>query len=196
MAKAMRTIPSDCHPHVLMTTLARNHSLGGLFFLDAWPAAEELVIVADPEVAAQVTQTAPLAKHPQLANVLRPIIGDKSILVSEGAEWKFWRSIFDPGFSSSHLMTLVPYFIDDGLVFCDKLIEYVERGQIFLLEEALTLLTVDVIGRVVLDTKLNCQRKEHKFVTALRKQILWSPIKDQRLSFFPKYNPVRLASLW
>ncbi|KAI9796167.1 MAG: hypothetical protein M1835_004573 [Candelina submexicana] len=161
MAKAMRSIASDCHPHTLMSTLARAYNLGGLFCIDAWPFAEEMVIVADPELAAQVTQTSPLAKHPQLGNVLRPIIGDKSILTTEGAEWKFWRSVFNPGFSSSHLMTLVPYFIDDGLVFCAKLTENVEKEHLFFLEEALTLLTVDVIGRVVLDTKLDSQRKEH-----------------------------------
>ena len=68
----------------------------------------------------------------------------------DGAEHKRWRAIFNPGFSSTHLMTLVDGIVDDSMTFMEILGSHAERKDIFSLEETATRATVDIIGRVVL----------------------------------------------
>ena len=68
----------------------------------------------------------------------------------DGAEHKRWRAIFNPGFSSAHLMTLVDGIVDDSMLFMKILGRHAEEQDIFSLEEAATRATVDIIGRVVL----------------------------------------------
>ena len=68
----------------------------------------------------------------------------------DGTEHKRWRAIFNPGFSSAHLMTLVGGIVDDSMVFTKILGRHAKKQEIFSLEEATTRATVDIIGRVVL----------------------------------------------
>ena len=68
----------------------------------------------------------------------------------DGPEHKRWRAIFNPGFSSAHIMTLVDGIVDDSLIFMEILGRHAKEQGIFSLEEAATRATVDIIGRVVL----------------------------------------------
>ena len=72
------------------------------------------------------------------------------MVLMEGMEWKLWRSIFNPGFASGHIMKIVPSLVDDCLLFIDILAKHAEYKDICILEEAVTRLTIDIIGRVVL----------------------------------------------
>ena len=90
------------------------------------------------------------AKDPSFLSFMRPITGGEDMLCSEGELWKHWRSIFSPGFSPSHIMTLLPEMIKDVLVFRNILREHATTGDIFSLEDQTTNLTLDIIGRVVL----------------------------------------------
>ena len=58
--------------------------------------------------------------------------------------------MFNPGFSNTHLMTLVGGIVDDCLVFKDILAKHAGAQDIFALEEEATKVTIDVIGRVIL----------------------------------------------
>ncbi len=66
------------------------------------------------------------------------------------SEHKRWRAIFNPGFSSAHLMTLMDGIVDDSMSFMEILGRHAEKQDIFSLEEATTRATIDIIGRVVL----------------------------------------------
>ena len=68
----------------------------------------------------------------------------------DGAEHKRWRAIFNPGFSSAHLMTLVDGIVDDSMLFVENLGKHAEEQDIFFLQEAATNVTIDIIGRVAL----------------------------------------------
>ena len=68
----------------------------------------------------------------------------------DGMEHKRWRAIFNPGFSSAHLMTLVGGIVDDSMLFTEILGMHAKKQDIFSLEELTTKATVDIIGRVVL----------------------------------------------
>ena len=58
--------------------------------------------------------------------------------------------MFNPGFSANHMMTLVLNIIKEISKFRDILRIYVEKGDLFSLDEASINATMDVIGRVAL----------------------------------------------
>jgi cytochrome P450 len=66
------------------------------------------------------------------------LAGPGDIVSSDGPHWKKWRSIFNPGFASSHLMTLVPGIVDYVTIFTEKLSELSRSGEPFRLEEITT----------------------------------------------------------
>ena len=98
----------------------------------------------------QVTVQNSLPKHPAIATEVGPLTGYNSLVIINGKEHKKWRNVFNPGFSHSHLMTLVDGVVDDSLLFMGILGKYADARYIFSMEEAATRLTVDIIGRVVL----------------------------------------------
>ena len=66
------------------------------------------------------------------------LVGVNNLVSMEGQLWKTWRRIFNPGFSASHLMTLVPGIVEDTLIFCDILRQHAEKGDLFAMEEMTT----------------------------------------------------------
>jgi cytochrome P450 len=58
-------------------------------------------------IAQQVSDSG-LHKHPGVANVVNPLAGKLNMLTTEGAVWKKWRSIFNPGFSVQQVISQVP----------------------------------------------------------------------------------------
>jgi len=141
------------------------------FYADVWPVRDPLLYVFDPNVAQQLTVEHSTPKHPFLDEFITPITGKNSLVSSEGAEWKKWRSLLNPGFASGHLMSLVSGMVDDCVVFSGKLQAHAEKGDVFRLEEAATRLTVDIIGKVVMDINLDTQHGDNAMVTALREQV-------------------------
>ena len=68
----------------------------------------------------------------------------------EGKEWKTWRNIFNPGFSSGHLNTLVPEIMEDISAFCEILRELANKPDIVLMDPLTSNLSLDIICRVAL----------------------------------------------
>lgn len=126
------------------------YKLPPVFYLDTWPFADPICAIVDPDVAYQVTVQNSLPKHKAIPEAIWPLTGEKSLVAMDGLEHKRWRAIFNPGFSSAHLMTLVDGIVDDSMVFMDILGRHDEEQNIFSFEEAATRATLDIIGRVVL----------------------------------------------
>ena len=124
--------------------------LGPIFYLDSWPMATPILVVASAAGAHQITQEHSLPKHKSLREYMGPLTGEYDLVTMDGDMWKKWRAIFNPGFSSSHLMTLIPGILKDTLTFCDILREHVQKGDLFQMEDSTVNLTVDVIGRIAL----------------------------------------------
>ena len=99
--------------------------------MDTWPFGYSICVVVDPEVAYQVTVQRCLPKHEAASDVIWPLAGTKNLVSMDGPEHKRWRAIFNPGFSSAHLMTLVDGIVDDSLTFMDVLAEHAEAKDIF-----------------------------------------------------------------
>lgn len=98
------------------------------------------------------------------------------------------------GFSTQHLLTLVPGIVDDALVYVEKLTEHAQKQDLFRLEEDTTRLTVDVIGKVVLDVRFNMQRGEDECINALREQVHYLP--NETLNPFAMWHPYGMYKRW
>ncbi|KAH0538531.1 hypothetical protein FGG08_004864 [Glutinoglossum americanum] len=197
VAKVAQTIPFDVHPHILVSHIHRFYNLGPFFVFDTWPISrDKVLVIADPDLAVQVAQTRSLDKHPALTDSIRHIVGAQSLILTSGDEWKRMRNIFNPGFSSSHLMNvLAGVIVDEGIIFCGKLSRVTETGELVRLEEIATELTVDVIGRVVLDMEFHAQTAENELVSLFRESVRLTKTFSS-LNPFTNLNPIRPIRAW
>ncbi|KAL8828580.1 MAG: hypothetical protein Q9170_006540 [Blastenia crenularia] len=191
MAKAATSFPPNAHPHIYPHWIRQQYpELPPVFVIDVWPVAAPMLVVLDPIAAAQVTIKNSLPKHRNTQDYVYPLLGNKNMVTLEGKEWKMWRGIFNPGFSSGHLMSLVAGMVSDTVLFTEILEDYAVKGAIFQLEEAATRLTVDIIGNVVLDVPLRAQTTENELVKAFRDQLKWMLLPND-INLFRKYNPLK-----
>ncbi|KAL8905085.1 MAG: hypothetical protein Q9207_002859 [Kuettlingeria erythrocarpa] len=187
----MAKLPKDAHPHYLPDQLRRCYpELGPIFYLDAWPFITLTLVVASPDTLAQITTAHVLPKFPAIKDFLYPLANGKDLVSMDGAEWKYWRNMFNPGFSASHLMTLVPDIVRETTVFCDILQENAEKKDIFRMKALTDNLAMDVIGKVVLDSNIGCQRKSNPMVNALRRQMRWMAFGGEG-NPLQQYHPFR-----
>jgi len=144
-------LPRDAHPSYLPGLIRRAiPDVGQVFYLDMWPFSRPILVVSSPSVAQQFTQERSLRKSPEVHTWLKPLANNQDLVSLEGQGWKQWRNVYNPGFSASHLIHLVPQIAAEVSTFCDILNERVQSGAILPLEEATVNLTMDTIGRIVL----------------------------------------------
>ena len=147
----MSKLPSDTHPQYLPGQVRRAvPDVGPVFYLDMWPFSLPLLVVSSPSAAYQLTQEHSQPKSDGLRKYMRPLAENKDLVSLEGQPWKQWRNVFNPGFSASHLINLVPQIAKEVSTFREILRERAQVGDLFLLEEATVNLTMDTIGRVAL----------------------------------------------
>lgn len=147
----MSKLPSDAYSHVLPHQARLMFpELGPIFYLDTWPFGPPIMVVGSLDGAHKVTQVHSLPKFPAMSDFLRPMTGGKDLVTMEGNEWKHWRNVFNPGFSSSHLKTFIPEMLTDVSIFCEILRELAAKRDIFLIDPLTTRLSLDVIGRVTM----------------------------------------------
>jgi sterigmatocystin biosynthesis cytochrome P450 monooxygenase len=147
----MSKLPSDVHGHVLprQITIAFP-TLGPLFYVDTWPFGPPMLVATSPHIANQITTAHSLPKFAALREYMKPMTGGMDLTTLEGREWKTWRNVFNSGFSSSHLMKMVPEMIKDVLTFCEILRERAAKGGVFPMDHLTIDLNLDIIGRLVL----------------------------------------------
>jgi sterigmatocystin biosynthesis cytochrome P450 monooxygenase len=151
VSRLLSQLPSDAHPFYVPDQVRRNYpDLGQNYYLDLWPFAAPMLVLASPYTINQVNQEHVLHKYPQLHDFIRPLTDNLDILSMEGQRWKKWRAVFNPGFSAAHLMTLVPAIVNETKTFCEVLKEHAGKQDIFYMKDLTDNLTIDVIGRVVL----------------------------------------------
>lgn len=122
----------------------------GVIYMDTWPIAGPTIAVFHPDIMAQFTQETSLPKGHFMLSELHPLTQNKDLVTSEGAEWKTWRSIFNPGFSAKNLTSLLPEFLEEIQVLKERMIKFAKSGEIVKLEPLVQKGTVDVICRAVL----------------------------------------------
>ena len=151
VAEIMSKLPKNVHGHILPHQIQiMMPDLGPMFYIDTWPFAPPILVVADPDLAYQITQLHSLPKFHALRQYMRPMTGGNDLVSMEGKEWRAWRKIFNPGFSSGHLMKLVFEITKDVSTFCEILRELAGKPDIVLMDNLTTKLSLDVISRVTL----------------------------------------------
>ena len=151
VTKILSKVPPDAHPSYLPGLLRRAFpDVGPIFYLDMWPVTGPILVVSSPTVAYQFTQEHPQPKAGELRRWIKPLAENQDLVSLEGQAWKFWRNVYNPGFSASHLITLVPQIANEVSTFCEILRKKARDGAIFPLEELTVNLTMDTIGRVIL----------------------------------------------
>lgn len=147
----MSTVPLNIHTqYIPLAVRVKNLDLPPVFYLDTWPLGMQILFLSTPETCYQVTQERSLPKDEVLATFMKPLLGGNDLVTMEGNEWKTWRNIFNPGFSTGHMMTLMPNIVQEVSIFCEILREHAVKGDLFQLEEVATRLTVDIIGKITL----------------------------------------------
>ncbi|OCL14842.1 cytochrome P450 [Glonium stellatum] len=190
MGKYRKTKPIRLHPHTFPNFLDEDYKLPPIYYLDLWPVNHSMMVIHDPEIAHEIAAISSLPKHQVLSDFLSPLGGPENLVTMEGPLWKKWRTIFNPGFSAAHLMTQVPAVVDCALKFAEILDGYAVRNEVFRLEEAATRLTIDIIGKVIIDHSFNSQTTQNEFVELLRNQVSWLP-SSESLNPFHIWNPLR-----
>ncbi|KAK4103425.1 cytochrome P450 [Parathielavia hyrcaniae] len=195
----MAQYPSDMFPLSICTWVLQRFphlEKNGFILIDAWPFMSPMLYVFDPEMSTQFTQVQSLPKSNDIKSEFRPLTGSKDLVTLDGPEWKFWRSVFNPGFSTKNLVAMTPAFLEEVRVFVDKLRAAAQSGEVLKIEGPATSLTIDVIARSVLGARLHSQTKEHPLQWALAKQISWLSPEYTPPSILKLVNPVRPILQW
>ncbi|KAF7511783.1 hypothetical protein GJ744_003514 [Endocarpon pusillum] len=192
LGEVMQTLPKNVHPQVAMAIVREKYNLPHVFYMDLWPIATSLLMIQDPDIAAQITQTKNHPKHTLNKEFLRNMTGEQSIVTSEGAEWRKLRSMLGPAFSSNHLSTLVPDITDHVLKFRGQLQELVKSEKIVRMQDLACNLTIDVISQIVLGRSFNSQTTFSSITYDFRKSISWAGTSMDIIS----RNKSRLPIWW
>lgn len=154
-----------------------------------------MLLAGTPELLDQIHTKHVLEKNFLLKNFLYPLTEGLDIASSNGAPWKKWRTIFNPGFSLTELTKLVPAVVDNVDIYCGQLDERVKTSEIFAMKPLTDNLIIDIIGKLTLDVELDSQRKFNKVVHSLRTQIRWMMTGAEN-NLFNRYNPWRPFVHW
>ncbi|MCJ1267244.1 hypothetical protein MMC22_007129 [Lobaria immixta] len=176
-ADIFRTLPPVAHGNYLGDEIRKRYpTLNTAFYLDNWPLSPLILNVLNSDMMYQLTQANLIPKHESLRHFVEPLTDGPALVTLEGSVWKRWRATFNPGFSLTHIMTLVPSIVEEMVIFKNILRAHAVKGEMFHLEELTLNVSIDIIGRVVMDHKFNSQSAYNDLTSALRKQLEWCTI--------------------
>ncbi|KAK1997757.1 cytochrome P450 4V3 [Colletotrichum falcatum] len=154
----------------------------------------------DPEVAGQSVAEPGLPRGYLIKEIIKPLTDGLDLVSSEGEAWKTWRVRFSPSFSNKNVLALLPGMIKDVQVFADILRDRAgsggDWGGVFPLEDLTTNLTIDVIGRAVLDMELNEQAAgPSRFKKYFMDQISRFMLPPNVVTIWKWYSPWRWSAI-
>lgn len=149
LQKYVNRIPPDCSVQFAMRDLCQEYANTEVFLINFWPVYPALFTVFGPEPINQICNKYNLPKTDVAVRFMHPITGGPNLQGMNSDEWKYWRSLFNPGFSTGAMLNSVPYVVDSMLVFREKLIEKIGKGM-FPLDQFTSKLTEDIILKVTL----------------------------------------------
>ncbi|KAF2402988.1 cytochrome P450 [Trichodelitschia bisporula] len=191
-----RSLPPDVHPHHYWAWLKKRYNLGPFYYFDAWPMGPPTLIICEPEVADHVTVKHNLDKHPMVKQYLKQHLGTDNMAAANGIVWKRARTVYNPGFATSHLMTVIASIVDDVVTLSEVLGEAADSSEVIQLETVAMKLSFDVIGRLVLGVSLGSQRKSNVLVDAFRRQLHFLSSSNTWASPLAGVNPLQQFSIW
>ncbi|KAH8673503.1 cytochrome P450 [Xylariales sp. PMI_506] len=174
-----RLFPKGAHPHQWPFYIKEKYNLPETFYVDWRPFGPLWMFSSDPELASRyATTTQSLPKSPYETSFLNHFLGEANIVSLEGHSWKQVRSMFNPGFSATNVMTMADYIVDACLEFKNVWRELASKGDLIELDEYTTRLTIDIIGKATLDVDMKAQRQLHPIVKYFRERVTLMPPGD------------------
>ncbi|KAL2041650.1 hypothetical protein N7G274_005434 [Stereocaulon virgatum] len=190
------TLPKDAHPNYLPDMIRRKlPDLGPIYYLDTWPFGPQMLVVSSTRGLYQITQEHSLPKYPALKYFLQPIAEGLDLVTMEGNLWKTWRGIFNPGFSAGYLMSLTKSIVAETETFCGILERLSQEHAVFRMKDLTDNLTMDIIGRIVMNAELGSQMHSNPLVDGLRMQVKWLTFGAD-VNPITRYNPLRPIVHW
>ncbi|KAB5566920.1 cytochrome P450 [Coniochaeta sp. 2T2.1] len=190
VGKLMAKCPSDVHGQIVPHLLAQAFpelAKAGLFYVDTWPFTDPMIAVFHPDMMAQFCQEDSRPKHGHVVREFFPFTEGKDLVTSEGMQWKQWRAVFNPGFSTQNIMSLVPSFVEEILLFSKHLGKIAETGETVQMEPQATKAVFDVICRASIGTSLGTQTSaDSPLLNALKQNIAW---------LIPEFGPGQWAKI-
>ncbi|KAF2180348.1 cytochrome P450 [Zopfia rhizophila CBS 207.26] len=168
LQKYVDQIPPDANVNLAMKDLAREYAETEVFLMDFWPVYPPLLMVYSPEAAIQVSTKYNLPKTDMHLRFIKPITGGPNVISMSDNEWKTWRSLFNPGFSTAVMMDNVPHIVDSVQVYCEILKEKAGKAN-----------------HAFRDADLDYQRSENVLATALGYITRWYSFWDPRILMHP-----------
>ena len=145
-----KALPPDVHPHHYWLWLRHTYNLGDFFYFDVWPLGPTTLVICEADIADQVTVKHSLDKHPMVKQYLKQHLGSENMASANGLAWRKARTIYNPGFATSYLMTMISDVVEDVEIFHDVLSDFAVSREIFEMEAVAMKLSFDMIGRLVL----------------------------------------------
>lgn len=143
-------LPADASPFYAFEELVKkDFSDTEIFVMDYWPMYEPSLMITSPEISAQVSNEFNLQRDERELKYFGPVVGGQSLITMTNEDWNYWRKLFNPAFSSAHMLNLVPSLVDSVEVFCELLRERVGKG-ITLLDDMTGRLTMEIITKASL----------------------------------------------
>ncbi|KAF2649571.1 aflN/ verA/ monooxygenase [Lophiostoma macrostomum CBS 122681] len=193
LKKHMERLPPDCTINTPLREIAQQFPRGMGYF-DLWPFTKPILFVINTFGASQVEKQL-FDKPSEVRSAFWVLTGGPNLFGMPQDQWKFWRPIFNPGFSASHMLELVPTIVRETEVFCQALRAKARSGEMIQLENLTIRLTIDVIAATVMETRLHHQTTENRFAASLRRQIEWTEF-GTALNPITRYNFFRPLVLW
>jgi cytochrome P450 len=148
LQKYQQQLSADANVNLATKDLCTEFSETELFLMDYWPVYPPLFVAFGPDICSQITSKHNLPKTEQIGKSLLPITGGQGMISMNGDEWKFWRGLFNPGFSAASMTDNLPHIVGCVQVFCEKLKENASK-DIVCLDELTIRPTIDVIIKVI-----------------------------------------------
>jgi hypothetical protein len=125
-------LPKGAHYQYMFADIARKHFVKeGLFYIDLWPMSGLFMIVVSPTAATQATQTnanLSMERPALLPRFFKPIAGGLNLFDLPEKDWKPWRAIFNKGFNTDHVMSLVPGIVKETIIYSETLRDLLEKA--------------------------------------------------------------------
>lgn len=195
IAECQKLLPEEGHPQSWPEYIRLKYNLPEVFYVDLRPFGPVWIYVCDPDLIGQYVTTAQsLPKSIWEVKYFLSFLGKNSLVILEGDRWRSLRSMFNPGFSTANILTLVDNIVDTTLIFRDIMYEKVRTNEVFQLEEYASRLTMDIIGRVVIDADMNSQKQVHPISRAFRARVKMMRRADAVLPWegFDLFRPLKL----
>ncbi|KAL8730556.1 MAG: hypothetical protein Q9166_004010 [cf. Caloplaca sp. 2 TL-2023] len=192
-------LPPNAHQQYMFADIAYEHFQDkGMFYVDLWPVSGMMIIVTSPLVATQVAQTntqLSFDRASMLKRFFKPIAGGPNLFDMAEKEWRPWRQIFNKGFSTEQVTSLVPHVLKETEVYKETLRTLARKDEMFYLDLVTLRFTIDVIGQTILNASLGAQKGYNILADSMLSQIRWHH-PNAEANPFGHFNFIRWTVEW